>query len=638
MDSAETKITIDNNSSNEATPVNQSPVASPGLQEREGKPSPPPNGDNLGKAARVHFIHKWARKSNARKKIDDDKEKMDFMRKHSIRIPPGSQAQTANTTAGDDKSSEQESGRGAIRRKLRDVFMNPFINPMNSALHYWAGIMTVAVMYNIFAIIVRETFQQLQDENWKLGLWIAVDVIADVMYVIDMIIQSRTKFLDHGLFVDDTWRMIFNYVKSKKFVLDVISILPFDFLYFIPMIGPTHTIVRVNRVLRVHRVKQFFNQSDGRTSFPNVYRILRLILIIAVAIHWDACFYFLISTWIGLGTDTWVYPNITNEFGEPNEFSFLTRQYLTSIYWSTLTLTTIGEVPGPVTDWEYVFVIVNFLVGVFIFATVIGMVGGIITNMNIRRTEFQRNLDQIKQYMSYRKVSKSLRQRVIKWFNYLWTNMQMLNEESILETLPDKLHAEIAMHVHIETLARVRLFDHCETGMLEELVLKLKQQIFSPGEFVCCIGDIGKEMYIIKSGKLEVLDDKMQLVRTMEEGAYFGEISLLNMGKSGNKRTAHIKSVGYSDLFSLSKNDLLEVLKEYPNTKPVLEKNARELLKKSGNESPIHQVDESIEETNASNETIQALQERLNSFMNEYNNSQMQLEQRIIQLEKQLMP
>ncbi|KAJ8958017.1 hypothetical protein NQ318_002021 [Aromia moschata] len=51
----------------------------------------------------------------------------------------------------------------------------------------------------------------------------------------------------------------------------------------------------------------------------------------------------------------------------------------------------------------YVFTIVSYLIGVFIFATIVGQVGNVITNRNANRLEFERLLDGAKTYMRHHK-------------------------------------------------------------------------------------------------------------------------------------------------------------------------------------------------------------------------------------------
>jgi len=55
-------------------------------------------------------------------------------------------------------------------------------------------------------------------------------------------------------------------------------------------------------------------------------------------------------------------------------------------------------------------------------------------------------------------VSHDLEEHIINWFDYQWTSCQTLHEESILDELPEKLKAEIAMNVHLNTLKRVAIF------------------------------------------------------------------------------------------------------------------------------------------------------------------------------------
>lgn len=87
-------------------------------------------------------------------------------------------------------------------------------------------------------------------------------------------------------------------------------------------------------------------------------------------------------------------------------------------------------------------------------------------------------------------------------------------------------------------------------------------------------------MYIVNRGKLHVLsDDGRTALATLTGGSYFGEISLLNLGTEGNRRTASVVSVGYSDLFCLSRKDIADVLEDYPAARERLEQIAHKRLK-----------------------------------------------------------
>ena len=102
---------------------------------------------------------------------------------------------------------------------------------------------------------------------------------------------------------------------------------------------------------------------------------------------------------------------------------------------------------------------------------------------------------------------------------------------------------------------------------------------FIVGDYVCRKGEVGREMYIVNRGKLEVVSETgTKVYAVLEAGSYFGEISVLCMSAAGNRRTASVRSVGYSELFCLSKNDLMEVLDEYPEIKTKIESIAKQRL------------------------------------------------------------
>uniref|UniRef100_A0A3Q3Q6H2 Cyclic nucleotide-binding domain-containing protein n=1 Tax=Monopterus albus TaxID=43700 RepID=A0A3Q3Q6H2_MONAL len=509
------------------------------------------------------------------------------------------------------------------------------INPSGNLYYYWLFIITLPVMYNWTMIIARACFEELQ-HNY-LVYWIILDFTSDLIYLADMLVRTRTGYLEQGLMVKDEKLLREHYLNSFQFHLDVLSMIPTDVLYFI--FGLNYPEIRINKLLRIGRMMEFFTRVETRTNYPNIFRIANLIMYILIIIHWNACFYFSFSKSIGFGADDWVYPALDNpeepEFGQPM------RKYAFSLYWSTLTLTTIGETPPPALDSEFLFHVFDFLVGVLIFATIVGNIATMISNMNAVQAQFQARIDNIKQYMQVRKVSKELELRVIKWFDYLWHNSKAQDEREVLRYLPDKLKAEIAIQVHMETLKKVRIFADCEAGLLIELVLKLRPQVFSPGDYICKKGDIGREMYIIKDGKLAVVaDDGVTQFVVLGSGSYFGEISILNIkgSKAGNRRTANIRSIGYSDLFCLSKDDLMESLIEYPDAKRLLEEKGRQILMKDGlielDPAKIMPEAQEIEaKVNKLYITMELMQTKLKKILGNYKNTDRALRCRIADLE-----
>ncbi|CAH2094024.1 unnamed protein product [Euphydryas editha] len=231
----------------------------------------------------------------------------------------------------------------------------------------------------------------------------------------------------------------------------------------------------------------------------------------------------------------------------------------------------------------YIFTIVSYLIGVFIFATIVGQVGNVITNRNANRLEFERLLDGAKTYMRHHKVPGGMKRRVLRWYDYSWSRGRIQGGGDIntaLGLLPDKLKTELALHVNLSVLKKVTIFQECQPEFLHDLVLKMKAYIFTPGDSICRKGEVAREMFIIADGILEVISETGRVLTTMKAGDFFGEIGILNLDGL-NKRTADVRSVGYSELFSLSREDVLAAMKDYPEAQEILQTLGRKRLQEA---------------------------------------------------------
>nr|XP_036226058.1 potassium/sodium hyperpolarization-activated cyclic nucleotide-gated channel 2 isoform X2 [Bactrocera oleae] len=470
------------------------------------------------------------------------------------------------------RTASQRFRAATASRKFHFVF-----DPAGRLCYYWSMVVSLAFLYNFWVIIYRFAFQEINRRT--IAIWFCLDYFSDFLYLIDIFFHFRTGYLEDGVLQTDATKLRQHYMNSTTFYIDCLCLLPLDFLYL--SIG-FNSILRSFRLVKIYRFWAFMDRTERHTNYPNLFRSTALIHYLLVIFHWNGCLYHIIHKNNGFGSRNWVYHD--------SESADVVKQYLQSYYWCTLALTTIGDLPKPRSKGEYVFVILQLLFGLMLFATVLGHVANIVTSVSAARKEFQAKLDGVKTYMRMRRVPNHLQVKVIKWFDYLWLTQKCSDEERAVSCLPDKLKAEIAINVHLDTLKRVEIFQNTEAGFLCELVLRLRPVLFSPGDYICRKGEVGKEMYIVNRGRLQVVADNGKTVMaSLKAGSYFGEISILNMGTAGNRRTASVRSVGYSDLFVLSKKDMWDVLKEYPAARVRLESIAVKRLEKY-KKAPLEKV------------------------------------------------
>ncbi|UYV76463.1 hypothetical protein LAZ67_14000447 [Cordylochernes scorpioides] len=216
------------------------------------------------------------------------------------------------------------------------------LNPDENALFMWLSVLTACVLHNAWTLIVRQAFPELQHAVPR--LWFGLDLTTDVVFLADIGVQFRTGYLEQGLMVCDSAKLARHYIRSQRFALDLLALTPLDLVQL--WTGPL-PIVRIPRFLKLYRAVRFYYMAESRTIYPNMWRVVNLVHILLLLAHWFGCFYYMISELEGF-CGSWSYPNPRSDL----HYTMLARKYLGSVYWSTLTLTTIGDLATPSTNLQ----------------------------------------------------------------------------------------------------------------------------------------------------------------------------------------------------------------------------------------------------------------------------------------------
>ncbi|MBI5544414.1 MAG: cyclic nucleotide-binding domain-containing protein [Deltaproteobacteria bacterium] len=101
-----------------------------------------------------------------------------------------------------------------------------------------------------------------------------------------------------------------------------------------------------------------------------------------------------------------------------------------------------------------------------------------------------------------------------------------------------------------------------EGRSLESVIKVLKRQAFAPDAVICAEGELGRTMFLVEQGEVEVLRTNkvgrpVPIVR-LGRGECFGEMALVEL----EARSANVEARGRTVTYSLNNFDLYQLFKE----------------------------------------------------------------------------
>ncbi|PNH06237.1 Cyclic nucleotide-gated cation channel alpha-3 [Tetrabaena socialis] len=268
--------------------------------------------------------------------------------------------------------------------------------------------------------------------------------------------------------------------------------------------------------------------------------------------HWLACIWYLMYRFGGSeAAETWSFElAAANEPGQPTMLSY----YLTTYYYSFLLL--VGDNVPSYNNYERAFFVLVLIGGTFFYSAVVGQMATLVATMNVAVNRHGQKLLMVQDALRYAGVPESHSESVQRYYEYLQARShpgaEGLHFLQASGELPHGLHLKLCHFLHRRSLSKVPLFQDCEEGFLSALSLRIRMISLSPKEIIFCIGDVGREMYIIRKGCVAVTSNKKEMWGLLAPGEIFGEVALLSTGK----RTANCTALGFVDLSVLTGPDL----------------------------------------------------------------------------------
>eukprot|EP00062_Callorhinchus_milii_P005662 gi/632945381/ref/XP_007888033.1/ PREDICTED: potassium voltage-gated channel subfamily H member 7 [Callorhinchus milii] len=449
-------------------------------------------------------------------------------------------------------------------------------------LHYspfkavWDWLILLLVIYTaIFtpysaAFLLNDREEQKRREcGYSCSPLNVVDLIVDIMFIIDILINFRTTYVNQNEeVVSHPAKIAIHYFKGW-FLIDMVAAIPFDLLIFGSGSDETTTLIGLLKTARLLRLVRVARKLDRYSEYGAAVLML-LMCIFALIAHWLACIWYAIGNverpyllhkigWLdSLGQQIGKRYNYSDASSGPS----IKDKYVTALYFTFSSLTSVGfGNVSPNTNSEKIFSICVMLIGSLMYASIFGNVSAIIQRLYSGTARYHMQMLRVKEFIRFHQIPNPLRQRLEEYFQHAWTYTNGIDMNMVLKGFPECLQADICLHLNQSLLQNCKAFKGASKGCLRALAMKFKTTHAPPGDTLVHSGDILTALYFISRGSIETLKDNI-VVAILGKNDIFGE--MIHLYAKPGKSNADVRALTYCDLHKIQREDLLEVLDMYP--------------------------------------------------------------------------
>lgn len=190
----------------------------------------------------------------------------------------------------------------------------------------------------------------------------------------------------------------------------------------------------------------------------------------------------------------------------------------------------------------------------------VGSVTSLISSGDAVNAHIKANLLALKKWMARAALPPEMRLRVLENFYEQHVHRKGRDDRSAIADLPKFLQHSVTMYLNQDIVRMTALFRGCSATLVACMLDKLHAHRCLPLDQVVHRGDVGEELYLIKDGLFEVLNDDETVHRMLGRGSYFGEIALL----CNVHRTMSVRAATHALVFVIERQHFIPLISEFP--------------------------------------------------------------------------